>query len=181
MVSDWSYVLRGLFIPNELMILLIISLRQPISTFTPKYAVLASAACCLPTTWTVIYVRLKGNPNFQFSYWAQWSYIFFWPILSSTIRRQVPSYTNAMFYLSPGEQEIKIFIWGKVRLCSFFYIVNLNLYSFGPHPVGGYGCQMGQSFRVGAKGRTSSQVSHRNLKFYIWVGSISLILLEILC
>ena len=53
-----------------------------------------------------------------------------------------------MFYLSLGEQEIKIVIWGKVLLCSFFYIVNLNLYSFGPHPVGDYGCQMGQSFRV---------------------------------
>ena len=119
--------------------------------FTPKCAVSASAVHCLPTTWTVIYVRLKGNPNFQFSYWAQWSYILvlvFWPILSSTIRRQGPSYTNAMFYLSLGEQEIKIFIWGKVLLCSFFYIVNLNLYSFGPHPVGDYGCQMGQSFRV---------------------------------
>ena len=95
------------------MILLIISLRQLIYTFTPKYAVLASTACCLPTTWTVILVQLKGNPNFQFS-----------------------------------EQEIKVFIWGKVLLCSFFYIVNLNLYGFGPHPVGDYGCQMGQSFRV---------------------------------
>jgi hypothetical protein len=33
-----------------------------------------------------------------------------------------------------------------------FCLVNLAVGKFGPHPVGGYGCQGGQSFYVGGLG-----------------------------
>ena len=53
-----------------------------------------------------------------------------------------------MLFLSLGQQEIKIAIWGRVLLCSWFYVVNLPLGKFAAH-----GCQGCQSFLVGVKGR----------------------------
>ena len=41
-----------------------------------------------------------------------------------------------MFFLSLGEQEIKIAICRRVLLFSFFYVVNLTVGKFGPHPGG---------------------------------------------
>ena len=58
-----------------------------------------------------------------------------------------------MLFLSLGEQEIKIAIGASVLLCSYFCVVNLPFGKICTHPVGGYGCQGGQSFLVGVKGR----------------------------
>jgi hypothetical protein len=42
-----------------------------------------------------------------------------------------------MVFLSLGEQEIKIAICRVVLFFSFFYLVNLSVCKFGPHPGGG--------------------------------------------
>ena len=55
-----------------------------------------------------------------------------------------------MFFLSLGEQEIKITIWARVLLCLFFNVVNLDLSKFLWVVTGVNGVN---SFYVGTKGR----------------------------
>ena len=40
----------------------------------------------------------------------------------------------------------EIAIWGDVLFFPLFCLGDLAVGKFGPHPVGGYGCQGGQSF-----------------------------------
>ena len=46
-------------------------------------------------------------------------------------------------FLNLGVQKLKIAIRGRVLLCMFFCVVNLDVGKFGPYPVGGYGYQGG--------------------------------------